>query len=187
MKIPNRVKIGYKDYKVNKVEDNIIVNDSTCYGKIDFEKDSIDVSTLYSEEQQKCTFIHECLHGIDDNVETDLTENQIRKIGKGLYDFIKSNPNIFIDNETDKSGNDDITRTIWKAGEEEATTETIPVFKRKQVLSKKDIPDVARILSEILKREYNPHTQLVIDSERFRITEDVFGAPFNCKKISEIK
>lgn len=178
MEIPNRIKIGYKDYKVNKVEGNVIVNDSTCYGKIDFEKDSIDISTLYSEEQQKCTFIHECLHGIDDIIETDLTEEQTRRIGKGLYDFIKSNPNIFINHETTKSGTEgvDVTRMRWWAGEEEATIETIPVFKRKQVLSKKDIPDIARFLCDILKREYNPHTQIIIDSESFRITEDVYRA-----------
>lgn len=172
MEIPNRVKIGYKDYKVNKVEDNVIVNDSTCYGKIDFDKDSIDISALYSEEQQKCTFIHECLHGIDENVETDLTEDQIRKIGKGLYDFIKSNPNIFIDNETDKSENDSTIRTSWKVGKV-AMIETIPA------LSKKDIPDVAKILSEVLKREYNPHTKIIIDSEDFRITEDIFRNPLS--------
>lgn len=44
---------------------------------------------------------------------------------------------------------------------------------------KKDIPELAEILSVILKREYSPHTQLIIDSESFRITEDISGVPFN--------
>ncbi|WP_283699776.1 hypothetical protein [Clostridium perfringens] len=59
--------------------------------------------------------------------------------------------------------------------------DSIKLFKGKNIneLSKIDVPDLAKILSDILRREYNPHTQLIIDSERFRITEDVFGAPLN--------
>ncbi|MDG6614130.1 hypothetical protein QCF18_14925 [Staphylococcus aureus] len=64
---------------------------------------------------------------------------------------------------------------------EKQIEDTIELFKGKNIneLSKKDIPELAEILSAILKREYSPHTQLIIDSESFRITEDVFGAPFN--------
>lgn len=63
----------------------------------------------------------------------------------------------------------------------EQCEDSIKLFKGKNIneLSKKDIPELAEILSVILKREYSPHTQLIIDSESFRITEDVFGAPFN--------
>lgn len=54
-------------------------------------------------------------------------------------------------------------------------------------IKNKKIYDLAKSLSDILKEEYSPHTQLIIDSESFRITEDVFGAPFDCKKQSEIE
>lgn len=93
--IPSKVKIGYNDYSVNKIDGNVIDGNKVCYGNIEFEKGNINISSLYSEDMQKCTFIHECLHGIDDVVEADLTEDQIRLMAKGLYAFIKENKNIF--------------------------------------------------------------------------------------------
>lgn len=95
MNMPEVVKIGYKDYRVNKVNDNVVYENKVCYGNIEYDKGEINISTLYSEDQQKCTFIHECLHGIDDIVEANLTEDQVRLIAKGLYDFIKLNTNMF--------------------------------------------------------------------------------------------
>ncbi len=67
---------------------------------------------------------------------------------------------------------------------EKQIEDTIELFKGKNIneLSKKDIPELAEILSGILRREYNPHTQLIISPVSFRITEDVLGAPFDCKK-----
>ena len=46
-------------------------------------------------------------------------------------------------------------------------------------IKNKKIYDLAKSLSDILKEEYNPHTQIIINSENFRITEDIFGVPFN--------
>ena len=46
-------------------------------------------------------------------------------------------------------------------------------------IKNKKIYDLAKSLSDILKEEYNPHTQIIIDSENFRITEDISGVPFN--------
>ncbi|MGM8240125.1 hypothetical protein ACSXDI_15720 (plasmid) [Clostridium perfringens] len=54
-------------------------------------------------------------------------------------------------------------------------------------IKNKKIYDLAKSLSDILKEEYNPHTQIIINSENFRITEDISGVPFNCKKQAEIK
>ena len=95
MNIPSKVKIGYKDYTVNKIDNTVVADNQVCYGNIDFDEGIITISTLYHEDQQKCTFIHECLHGIDEIVEAKLTEDQVRLISKGLYDFIKINPEVF--------------------------------------------------------------------------------------------
>ena len=95
MNIPDKVEIGYKTFKVNLIDGNVIDENCVCYGNIEHNNSKINVSTLYSEDQQKCTFIHECLHGIDDVMEIGLDEDQVRKIGKGIYKFIKDNPNIF--------------------------------------------------------------------------------------------
>ncbi|NFA59468.1 hypothetical protein K8O96_12080 [Clostridium sporogenes] len=95
MNIPNKVRIGYKDFKVNLVGHDVIYDNAVCYGNIELDNGIINISNLYSQDQQKCTFIHECLHGIDENVETKLSEEQIRKLSKGLYQFIKDNPDVF--------------------------------------------------------------------------------------------
>ncbi|SQC85462.1 Uncharacterised protein [Clostridium perfringens] len=46
-------------------------------------------------------------------------------------------------------------------------------------IKNKKIYYLAKSLSDILKEEYNPHTQIIINSENFRITEDISGVPFN--------
>lgn len=116
--IPEKVKIGYKDYKITKVDNKFVSeDDKVCYGDIEFDKGNINIATIYDEDQQKCTLIHECLHGIDNMVEADLTEDQVRLIAKGLYDFIKSNPQLFID-----SDNNTIVKTReWCNGSKEIT------------------------------------------------------------------
>lgn len=95
MNLVDKVKIGYKDYKINMVNGNVVDGAKVCYGTIEYNNGNINLSTLHDIEQQKCTLIHECLHGIDDVVEADLTEDQVRLMAKGLYAFIKDNPNLF--------------------------------------------------------------------------------------------
>lgn len=95
MIIPEKVKIGYKDYKVNMKDGNVIDDNALCYGNIEYDKGNINLSKLYTADQQKCTLIHECIHGIDDIFDIDLSEEQIEKLGKGVYGFIKDNPEIF--------------------------------------------------------------------------------------------
>jgi len=95
MNMPSEVKIGYKTYKVNIIDGNVVDGNKVCYGIIKYDDGDINISNLYSKDQQECTVIHECLHGIDDIVEAELSEEQIRRISKGLYAFIKDNPEIF--------------------------------------------------------------------------------------------
>lgn len=97
MNIPNKVKIGYKDYTVNKVDGEVTEGNTVCYGVIHYDDGIIDISKKYSEDQQKCALIHECIHGIDDVFDIGLSEKQTEKMGKGLYGFMKDNPNIFND------------------------------------------------------------------------------------------
>lgn len=97
MKITDTVEIGYKNYNVNMIDGNVIDGNKVCYGNIEYDNGNINLSKLYSNDQIKCTFIHECLHGIDEIMETNLDEEQVRKLSKGIYQFIKDNPKIFQD------------------------------------------------------------------------------------------
>ena len=96
MKIPKSVKIGYKDFTVNMVDTDVVSENKVCYGSIDYNKGVINLSTLHSIDQQQCTFIHESLHGIDEIAETELSEDQVRKLAKGIYQMIKDNPEVFV-------------------------------------------------------------------------------------------
>ena len=95
MNIPDKVKIGFKDYKVNKVDGEVTEGNIVCYGVIHFDDGFIDISKKCSEDMQECALIHECVHGIDDIFDIDLSEEQIKKLGKGIYSFIKDNPQLF--------------------------------------------------------------------------------------------
>lgn len=94
MNIQNKVKVGYKEYEVQKQEH---LDDETrlLYGYCDFEREIIKLCTRYTEDQQKCTLVHELVHAVDDMNEIGLTEEQVVKLGKGLYQLIKDNPNMF--------------------------------------------------------------------------------------------
>lgn len=95
MNIPDKVKIGYKDYEVKKIAGKVMDNDTVCYGVIHYNDGLIQISTIYSDDQQKCAFVHEALHGIDDIFDIGLEERQVQQLAKGLYQVIKDNPDIF--------------------------------------------------------------------------------------------
>ena len=95
MNIPSEVKISCYNYKVNMIDGPVIDGNDVCYGNIQFDKGIINIANINSDDLQKCTLIHECLHGINDIVEAKLNEDQTRLMAKGLYTFIKDNPNVF--------------------------------------------------------------------------------------------
>ncbi|WP_422445979.1 hypothetical protein [Thermoanaerobacterium sp. DL9XJH110] len=95
MKIPDKVKIGYKDIKVLKTDGDVIDGTTLCYGVIRHNDCIIEISTKYADDVQKCALIHEIIHGIDDIFNIDLREEQVDQLAKGLYQVIKDNPDVF--------------------------------------------------------------------------------------------
>lgn len=94
MKIPDKIKIGYKDYTVellNALDDGAIL----LYGRIDYHKEIIELQKTYTHNQKCCTLIHEVIHGVDEMNGIGLKENQVIKLAKGLYQVIKDNPEMF--------------------------------------------------------------------------------------------
>lgn len=98
MNIPEKVRIGYVDLNVKMHDKEVILDNNVVYGKISFSTGNIDISEIYNEDQHKCTFIHECVHGLDNVYEIGLKENQVKKLGIALYTFIRDNPEIFKEN-----------------------------------------------------------------------------------------
>lgn len=97
MNIPEKVKIGCKDYTVEILDKLLYLEGKTAYGIINTNSSKIEISTAgeVSKDSINLTFFHEVLHGLEDFLDIELTEEQIEKFAKGLYLFIKENPEIF--------------------------------------------------------------------------------------------
>jgi hypothetical protein len=94
LNIPETVKVGYKDYQVVKVE-NLDDGTNLLYGQVLHPYEIIKLANKYSDNQMKCTLIHELVHAVDDLLGIDLKEEQVVKLGNGLYQVIKDNPGMF--------------------------------------------------------------------------------------------
>lgn len=215
MNIQGKIRVGSMDYDVILTDEKIINQyGEECLGLTDHNLHEIMISTnLQNEQGQEKTFLHELMHAMiaERNLDFEsLTEEILAEdLSTILYQVIRDNPEMFIKNfGITGMSTDGILSVKHIIGQEpkveninlnelskssrvtkEQCEDTIKLFKGRNIneLSELDIPDLSKFLSAILKREYNPHTQLIIDSESFRITEDVFGVPFDYKKQSEIK
>ena len=89
----DKVKIGWKEYKISKEEkcSILVVEGAECYGQISYDKQMIYLRKENSEEQDKATLIHEVLHGISEMYNLDLSEDIVTRLGDALYTTIKDN------------------------------------------------------------------------------------------------
>ncbi|MDF2485842.1 MAG: hypothetical protein K0R46_2010 [Herbinix sp.] len=94
MNIPENIKVGYKDYKVVKVN-NLDDGTNLLFGEVTYVDEVIKLANKYPENQMKLTLIHELVHAVDDMLGIDLKEEQVVKLGTGLYQVIKDNPDMF--------------------------------------------------------------------------------------------
>ena len=90
MNIPESVKIGYKDYKVDEQEH---LNDDTRLldGQIDYGENKIHLFQRLTDADKKATLLHEIIHGIDRFMIIGLSEEQVEKLGEGLAMVIRDN------------------------------------------------------------------------------------------------
>lgn len=92
-----KIKIGYKEYEiVKKLE--VINLPNECYGKIDYDKETIEISNKYSQKQQNATFLHELIHAIFEKLDLDdlrTNEQIVNQVSSTLYEIILDNPHIF--------------------------------------------------------------------------------------------
>ncbi len=97
MEIKDKIKIGSMEYEVIKTSKPILLDNQACNGIIDYEYLFIEINTNRAVQKQEETFIHEVLHGIirERNLVLENEEMIVEEIGKGLYQFIKDNPEVF--------------------------------------------------------------------------------------------
>lgn len=100
MKIPDSVKILYKEYKIVQQE-NLHSDGDDLYGQTQYQSEKIILNAESTEEQKKATLIHELLHGLDELYYIGLKEKQVGKLGNAIYMMVKDNPRLFEEGQLD--------------------------------------------------------------------------------------
>lgn len=97
MEIKDKIKIGPMEYEVKKIDEPILLDNQVCNGIIDYENLSILIYKNRAIQKQEETFIHEVLHGIinERNLILEDEEMIVEELSKGLYQVIKDNKEIF--------------------------------------------------------------------------------------------
>lgn len=94
MKIPESVRIGGIEYKIEYVE-NLRQGNELLYGLIDYDNCKIFLSLTDGKgHEKKCvTLLHEILHGIIYHAvgEIEDEENVVTMLAKGLYQVLQDN------------------------------------------------------------------------------------------------
>ena len=94
MTIPEKIKILYKTYTVEKQE-NLHDGDAELYGQILYLPEKILLNLNSSDKQKEVTLLHEIIHGLDEMYGIGLKEKQVEKLGTALYMLINDNPQMF--------------------------------------------------------------------------------------------
>lgn len=100
MIIPNKIIISGMVYEVKLEEKSLFCNNQRAYAHIDYDNKIISIDKGLQDTQGHCqTLLHEILHGIVYDRELDFAkdgeETLIDQLSRGLYQFLKDNPNIF--------------------------------------------------------------------------------------------
>ena len=87
-----------KDWTVDILSKRFTVKWQTVTGKdfgsCDSVKCEIKIDPKAHLDQQKDTLLHECLHAIDHEMDTKMSERQVRLTATGLLPFLRANPEI---------------------------------------------------------------------------------------------
>ena len=100
MKIPEKIKVLYKEYTVEETA-NLHDNGGDLYGQIHYLPEKIFLNVDAKEEQKKSTLLHELIHpdrrhdAMDEIYSIGLKEKQVEKLGNAFYMLQKDNPELF--------------------------------------------------------------------------------------------
>lgn len=92
MKVPKKVKVFGRIYAV--IHDNAVVDSHDCYGLVHHETERVFLRKRgddFSEEKEASTFMHELFHILDENLRTELTEEQVNLLSVGFFTAVQDN------------------------------------------------------------------------------------------------
>jgi hypothetical protein len=91
MKLPKKVKILGRTFDIKYFEfEKAVQNTSTC-GNIVHYKQSIEIESTAHAEYQGMALLHEIIHNIADSLAIKMEENDVRRLGNGLYQVLNDN------------------------------------------------------------------------------------------------
>lgn len=98
MRIPNKIKIGWKKYRVvrRNPKRELVEVANYRWGEIDYDKRELVINESADKQNAEATFIHEIIHGISEMYKLDFEERTVEILGDALYTFVKDNPKIFM-------------------------------------------------------------------------------------------
>lgn len=98
MKIPESVKIGWRNYIVKTVDERRDDKGDYLSGQIDFNTHIIYLDRNLNDDEKAVAFLHELIHGIfNSHCHSDWTDNEdlVESVSEGLYQIMKDNPKLF--------------------------------------------------------------------------------------------
>ena len=96
--IPNKVKIGWREYTVEQSEHRSGDGGGDLYGEINYEGQKIYIYDKLTPDNKVVTLLHEIMHGIfyiSGHEKWRKDEGLIDCISENLYQVIKDNPDLF--------------------------------------------------------------------------------------------
>ena len=90
------IKIGWRKYDIEicaKDKRKLLISTNDCYGEISHDDRVIRLNADNSNEQSKCTLIHEVLHGIEHmySINELKEEHTIKRLADALYTVLVDN------------------------------------------------------------------------------------------------
>jgi len=97
VKVPKKIKVGARTYAITFKEN--LLRDDGNRGCVYWHKQTVEISPILHKEQKDVTFLHECIHIIDEHMagRTGLSEEVTNSIAEGLYQLLKDNLGIEFD------------------------------------------------------------------------------------------
>lgn len=87
--IRKTLRIVGKRYKLQVVEK---IDDEDSYGEHDYSKQTMKVREDQGFEAARDSLLHEAVHGVDEQMDIDLKEHQVRKLATGMLALMRDNP-----------------------------------------------------------------------------------------------
>jgi Zn-dependent peptidase ImmA (M78 family) len=96
MQIPDTIKIGWRDYCIEFVDE---IDEDLSNGEISFNEQKIKINkNIKSIDEKSFTLLHEIIHGIfysQGHSEWNDNEDLVDAVSEGLFQVLKDNPELF--------------------------------------------------------------------------------------------